>query len=91
MSNPRFLKHSVKLGDLKARVTYSAFRMNSTGAKCVTLYAKDFNSGRALAEIFAGVGFEDNTDTQADYFEKGLVRILKSSPHYPAALARANG
>ena len=84
----KFNKHNVTNGTHKARVSYSAHRMVSTGAECVTLYAKDWQSGRTLDEMFAA-GYENNTDSREDYFELGRVRILKSSPHYEAAYARA--
>lgn len=84
----KFNKYAVTDGSNKARVTYSAFKMVSTGEECVTIYAKDFASGRAL-DLMLGDEYENDTDSQADYFEKGRVRLLKSSPHYAAALARA--
>ena len=84
----KFNRHNVTNGSDKARVTYSAFRMVSTGEECVTIYAKDFQSGRALDMIFAD-GYENNTDSQTDYFEKGRVRITAGHPMYAAALARA--
>ncbi len=84
----RFMKHYVTNGVAKARVSYAAFAMNSTGAKCVTLYAKQFRDEDALVAIFAGA-VEDNTDIQTDYFEKARVRVLEGDPLYTAALARA--
>ena len=87
MARPvRFLKHYVTNGIKKARVHYSAFAMNSTGQKCVTLYAKGYEDGAALAEILPQ-GFEDNTDIMTDYFEKGRARIIEGDALYPAALA----
>ena len=84
MSQIRFLKHSVTNGTAKARIHYSAFRMTTTGQDCVTLYAKSFDDGRKLAQIF-DVGYENNTDTMTDYFEKGRVRIIAGQPLYKAA------
>lgn len=84
----KFMKHYVTNGAQKARVHYSAFAMNSTGVKCVTLYAKKFQDEAALVAIFADA-VEDNTDIQTDYFEKARVRILAGEPLYVAALARA--
>lgn len=91
-ANIRFMKHYVTNGTEKARVIYSAFRMVSTGENCVTLYAKDFRDGRALAGII-GEGYENNTDSQTDYFEQGRAWIKEGHPLYAAALerARANG
>jgi len=84
----KFNKHNVTNGSDKARVTYSAFKMVSTGEDCVTIYAKDFQSGRALDFIFAD-GYENETDSQTDYFEKGRVRIRAGHPLYAAAYERA--
>lgn len=84
----RFNKHHVTDSMNKARVTYSTFRMASSGRDCVTLYPKDYDSGRALARMFASDEYENATDIQSDYFEKGRVRLLTDSPHYAAALAR---
>jgi len=83
-----FNRHNVTNGRDKARVTYSAFKMVSTGEDCVTIYAKDFQSGRALDQIFAD-GYENHTDSQTDYFEKGRVRIRADHDLYPAAYACA--
>lgn len=85
----KFQKHYVTNGAIKARVHYSAFKMATTGQDCVTLYAKTFNDGRALAEIISE-GYENDTDMMTDYFENGRVRILANSPLYAAALARCN-
>jgi hypothetical protein len=87
----KFNKHNVTDGTRKARITYSAFQMISTGQDCVTLYAKDWQSGRTLGEIFADLGgYQNDTDSSSDYFEKGRVRIIKGSPLYAAALARCS-
>lgn len=85
----KFQKHYITNGATKARVHYSAFRMTTTGQQCVTLYAKDYSDGRKLAEILSE-GYENNTDTMSDYFEKGRVRILEGQPLYAAALARCS-
>jgi phenylacetate-coenzyme A ligase PaaK-like adenylate-forming protein len=84
----KFHKHYVTNGTTKARVHYSAFRMVTTGQDCVTLYAKSYDDSRKLGAILAD-GYENNTDTQTDYFEKGRARILAGQPLYAAALARA--
>jgi hypothetical protein len=88
MSPIKFHKHYVTNGTAKARVHYSAFRMTTTGQDCVTLYAKSYEDGRKLGQIF-DEGYENNTDSQADYFEKGRVRILAGQPLYAAALPLA--
>ena len=87
-SGIKMMKHYVTNGIAKARVHYSAFAMNSTGIKCVTLYAKKFQDEAALSAIFP-LSVEDNTDISTDYFEKARVRILEGSPLYAEALARA--
>jgi hypothetical protein len=84
----KFNKHNVTNGTVKARVTYSAFKMVSTGEECVTIYAKDWMSGRVLGAIF-DAEYENNSDMMTDYFEKGRVRILKGNPLYAAAYQRA--
>lgn len=83
----RFQKHFVTNGAIKARVSYSQFNMASTGQPCVTLYAKSYDDGRALAEILNDE-YENNTDSQTDYFELGRARILSNSPLYAAAAMR---
>ena len=81
----KFNKYNVTNGQHKARVRYSAFNMMSTGQACVTLYAQDYQHD--LKKIFTE-GYENHTDMYSDYSEKGLVRILDTSPHYQAALLR---
>jgi hypothetical protein len=83
----KFQKHYVTNGTIKARVHYSNFFMNSTGQECVTLYAKSYQDGSLLAQIFDD-GYENNTDTSTDYFEKGRVRLLPDSPFFDDAKAR---
>lgn len=83
----KFQKYYVTDGKIKARIHYSAFRMITTGKDCVTLYANSHSDGDALKKIIPE-GYENNTDVQTDYFEKGRVRILKGSPLYGAALSR---
>jgi len=83
----KFMKHYVTNGATKARVHYSAFRMTTTGQDCVTLYAKGYEDGRLLGQIF-DEGYENDTDIMTDYFEKGRVRILAGTPMYEAAKAR---
>jgi hypothetical protein len=80
-------KFNVTNGAHSARVTYSAFRMVSTGQECVTIYARDTIND--LHKVFAA-GYENATDGMSDYFEKGRVRILKGDPLYAAALARCS-
>ena len=86
----KFNKHNVTNGTSKARVTYSAFKMISTGQDCVTIYAKSGHEGRTLSDMF-GAEYENNSDMMTDYFEAGRVRILSNNPLYAAALERAKG
>lgn len=88
MNSIKFQKHFVTNGQTRARVHYSAFKMVTTGQECVTLYAKSFDDGRKLAEIFSEE-YENNTDTMTDYFEKGRVRILAGTALYSQAYQRA--
>lgn len=76
-------KNSATNGKFKARVTYSAFRMVSTGQQCVTIYARDTIND--LHRIF-GSEYQNDTDLQSDYFEKGRVRLLVDHPLYSVAL-----
>ena len=84
----KFQKYYVTDGTIKARVSYSAHVSVSTGKPRVTLYAKSYQDGNKLAEIF-GDEYENHTDSRSDHFEKGRVRILADNPLYKAALARA--
>jgi hypothetical protein len=94
----RFQKHYVTDGSNKARVRYSngSIYVRENGRvvgtqPAITLYAKDYLAGRTLEWIFQDVGgYENNTDSQTDYFEKGLVRIFPTSPLWAAALERCN-
>jgi len=86
MGQIRFMKHYITDGEHKARVFYSAYRMTTTKQLCVALYAKDYTND--LHKLFPA-DYENRTDIQSDYFEKGTVRILEGDPLYEAALARA--
>jgi hypothetical protein len=88
MNAIKFNKHNVTNGTEKARVSYSAFKMATTGELCVTLYAKSYDDGNKLETILSDV-FEDESDIRSDYIEKGRARIKASHPLYAAALARA--
>jgi hypothetical protein len=82
----KFNKFNVANGTDKARVHYShGFIIG--GRECVTIYAKDY--GHALGRVFAGSEeYQNDTDSQTDYFDKGRVRIFPDSPLWSAALAR---
>jgi hypothetical protein len=81
----KFNKHHVAANGIKARVSYSLDNRRD-GRKCVTLYAKDYS--RELGQIFPDA-YENNTDSQTDYFEKGTVRLFEDHAHYATARARA--
>jgi hypothetical protein len=80
----KFNKHNVTNGAYKARASYHLDN-RTDGRKCVTIYAKDY--GAALAHVLGDV--ENNTDSQADYFETSTARIFENNPLYLAARARA--
>lgn len=77
--------YAVKKGKLKARVHYSA-HTDTKGRKCVTIYSKDYD--RTLGEIFSA-GYQNDTDSQTDYFDKGRVNIYEGHPMYEGAMDRA--
>lgn len=81
----KMMKHYVTDGQQKARVWYSHGTLVD-GRECVTLYAKDYT--RELGRIFAD-GYENDTDTITDYFDKGRVRIFPTDPLFETAKARA--
>jgi len=79
----KFHISSVSNGTTKARCFYSRFNMASTGQDCVTIYAKDY--GHAISQVFGGDCYENNTDSQMDYFDQGHVRIVEGHPLFQAA------
>ena len=83
-STVKFNLHSVSDDQgHKVKVWYS-IDIQADGRKCVTIYAKDYG-GRLLFLPNAG----NNTDIQADYFEKDRAEIFEGHPLYEAALAAA--
>lgn len=80
----KFNKYHVTNGEIKARVKYN-HSVLINGKECVTLYAKDWD--RSLGKIFKE--YQNDTDSQSDYFEQGLVRIYKDSPYFEIAKKRA--
>jgi len=83
-SQIRFMQHYVTDGTIRARVFYSHGHLGD-GTRPVTLYARDYE--RSLGKIFAE-SYENDTDLQSDYFDKGHVRIREDSALFAAALAR---
>lgn len=85
----RFNKHHVTNGTVKARVHYSIDN-RADRRSCVTLYAKDFDSGDMLGAMF-GDAYKNDTDTMSDYFDKGKVVLFEDHPLYAAARLRVEG
>jgi hypothetical protein len=91
----KFHKFYVTNGSVKARVFYSHGQIYNSVKdgvagglrECVTLYAKDFDSGRALAQILSA-GYQNDTDLMSDYFDEGRTRLFPGDALYAAALAR---
>jgi hypothetical protein len=81
----KFNKFHVTNGAAKARVFYSLDN-RCDGRACVTLYARDYD--RALGAILPDA-YDNRTDYQSDYFDKGHVDLFADHPHYAAARARA--
>ncbi len=81
----KFNKFHVAKGKTKARVWYSIDN-RIDGRRCVTLYAKDY--GHALGEILADE-YQNDTDTQTDYFDTGRAVLFEEHPLYLAARERA--
>ena len=91
----KFNKFNVTSDTAKARVIYSKGQiyanvkagMEGGLRECVTLYAKDFQSGRALQSML-GDNYQNDSDSQSDYFDEGRVRLFPDHPLYQAARAR---
>lgn len=83
----KFNKFNVTDGTRTARVSYSAFKLASTGEDCVTLYAKDATSGRILPAIFEAE-YQNDSDAMSDYYDNGRVRLKANHPLYAEALKR---
>ena len=84
-ANIKFNRFHVTNGAVKARVWYSLDN-HTSGKPVVTLYAKDYS--RELGQIIQS-GYENDTDYQSDYFDKGRVRLFETHPLYATARARA--
>lgn len=87
MTTVKFNNHHVASAGQKARCHYSVDNRYG-GGRCVTIYAKDFESGRVLGGIFPEQ-YVNRTDTQSDYFDMGHVELMEGHPHYAAARVRA--
>ena len=81
----KFNRFHVTNGVTKARVHYSLDN-RADGRACVTLFAKDYS--RALGVIFPSV-YQNDTDSQTDYFDQGRVVLFEDHPLYAAARVRA--
>lgn len=84
-TQPKFQRHYVTNGTLKARVWYSLDN-RTDGRRCVTLYAKDYSG--ALGQILADE-YKNDTDLCTDLFDKGRAVLFADHPLYAAARARA--
>lgn len=73
------------LTKVKARIAYSLDN-HISGKPVVTLHAKDYS--RDLGKIFSGE-YENDTDSQTDYFDEGRVRLFEGHPLYTKARAAA--
>jgi len=89
MNTVKFNKYNVSCIETgkKARVHYSVDN-RTDGRKCVTIYAKDYTND--LRDIIP-VGYENNTDSMTDYFEKGRVVLFEDHPLYAIARERVTG
>ena len=85
----KFNKFNVTDGNNKARVWYK-LDTRTDGLKAVTIYAKDYESGDALGRMIPDA-YENNTDIQTDYFEKGRVVLFEKHPLYANARAVTAG
>ena len=81
----RFNRYHVTNGTTKARIHYSLDN-HISGRPCVTLYAKDYDN--ALGCVIPAE-YQNDTDIQMDYFDKGHVRLFAEHPLYAAARAKA--
>lgn len=81
----KFNQHHVTNGTDKARVSYH-YGPRIDGTMAVVLYSKDY--GYALGRVIED-GYQNDTDSQTDYFDKGRVVIRTDSPLFEAAKARA--
>lgn len=81
----RFGVFAVTKGKLKARVHYSLDN-RVDGRACVTIYDRDY--GDDLRAIIP-TGYENDTDSMVDYFDRGRVVLFEGHPLYEAARERA--
>lgn len=80
----RFNRYHVTNGTAKARVHYSLDN-RIDGRKCVTMYAKDYSD--ALGQMFGN--YQNDTDSQTDYFDRGRVVLFEDHALYASARNRA--
>jgi hypothetical protein len=82
----KFNQFAVTNGTTKARVHYSLDNRTDKRA-CVTIYAKDYRGG--LGVMFDE--YQNDTDFQTDYFDKGRVVLFEGHPLYAEARKRVVG
>jgi hypothetical protein len=80
-----FRRHFVSMGTVKARVYYSLDN-RVDNRRCVTMYAKGYEDGGRLREIFADQ-YKNDSDLHTDYFEKGKAVLFADHPLYATARA----
>lgn len=86
MATIKFNAHHVTNGTEKAKCHYSLDN-RTDGRKCVTIYAKDY--GHALGRVIVDGAYQNDTDSQTDYFDKGRVVLFEGHALYAAARVRA--
>lgn len=85
----KFNLFNVTNGTLKASVHYS-HNTDRDGVEMVTLYARGFDCGRALCEMFGADVYTNNTDMQSDVFDKGHITLRPGHALFAAASAAAD-
>ena len=80
----KFHRYFVTDGTTRARVHYSCDN-RADRRVCVTLYAKDYSD--SLGRLFAE--YQNDTDFQTDYFDKGKVVLFETHPLFAPARAVA--
>lgn len=81
----KFQKHHLVMGETKIGVSY---HLDNRGGdkRCVTIYDRDY--GSALFQFFPDE-YQNDTDSQTDYFAHARATLFEGHPHYAAARARA--
>ena len=84
----KILWNGIKGSDGKLqRASISMAELTSYPKGTATIYAKTYT--RFSDEVRAAFKVENNSDSQADYFESDLIRVLPDHPLYAAVRAAA--